>query len=260
MSIQTNIIAKLKKLLLLHNEIDSAAEIDASARIQGSKIGQFVKIGPGGIVENSRISGRTVIGGNSTLTDTRIAGDLHCEDSCKFYHCHIQGKVNIGRYTSCWGPNLDIISDRDFTVSIGSFCSIARNVSIQSFNHNHKKASTYFIGQNFFKETWPNERISKGNITIGNDVWIGAHSVVLEGVTIGDGAVIAANCVVNGDVPPYAIVGGVPGKIIGYRFEQPVIEKLLTIQWWNWNDEKIRKNKRFFQELLTVESFDNIEN
>jgi virginiamycin A acetyltransferase len=260
MRLQYKIIAKLKKLLLRHNEIDPAAEIHASVLIQGSKIGQYVKIGPGGIVENSKVSGRTVIGQNSALTDARIAGDVHCEDACKFYHCYIQGEVKIGRYTSCWGPNLDIVSERDFTVSIGSFCSIARNVTIQSFNHNHRKASTYFMGQNFFKEIWQNERVSKGKISIGNDVWIGAHSVVLGGVTIGDGAVIAANSVVNIDVPPYAIFGGIPGKVIGYRFEQPIIEKLQDIRWWDWNDGKIRNNKQFFEQVLTIESFNNIEN
>lgn len=260
MGIQGKIIGKLKKLLFAYNEIAPSAEIGSSVQVTGSVVRQFVKIGPGTVVEQSRISGKTSIGPNSAVVNARIAGDVQSGEACKFQNCHIQGEVKIGRYTSCWGPNLDIIADRGFPISIGSFCSIARNTTIQSFNHNHRKASTYFMGQNFFKETWPNERVGKGKITIGSDVWIGAHAVILEGVTIGDGAVVAANCVVNNDVPPYAIVGGVPGKIIGYRFEPELIDELLKIRWWEWSDQKIRNNKPFFENLLTADSFHNIVN
>ena len=260
MRIQNKIIAKLKNLLSRHNEIDAAAEIHPSAQIKGSKIGQQAKIGSGVLVEDSTIFRKAVIGGKTTLTNTFISGEITCGENCRLYHCHLQGKVSIGRYTSLWGPNLDVTATEEFTVSIGSFCSIARNVSIQPFNHNYKKASTYFIGQNFFKEKWANERVSKGNVTIMNDVWIGAHSVILEGVTIGNGAIIAANCVVRTDVPPYAIVGGVPGKVVGYRFEQDIIDKLQNLSWWEWDDDKIQNNKPFFEQPITVESFDNIVN
>ncbi|MNI40841.1 Chloramphenicol acetyltransferase [compost metagenome] len=77
-------------------------------------------------------------------------------------------------------------------------------------------------------------------IVIGNDVWIGANAVILPGVTLGDGAVIGAGAVVTKDVPPYAIVGGVPAKVIRYRFTPEEIEVLLRIKWWEWEIEEIK--------------------
>lgn len=78
-------------------------------------------------------------------------------------------------------------------------------------------------------------------ITIGNDVWIGRHCTIMNGVTIGDGAIVATGAIVTKDVPPYAIVGGMPAKVIKYRFPQEMIDRLLEIQWWNLPDEEISK-------------------
>lgn len=83
-------------------------------------------------------------------------------------------------------------------------------------------------------------------VTIGNDVWIGANVVILPGVRIGDGAVLAAGAVVTKDVPAYAIVGGVPAKVIRYRFSEEMIHALLQIRWWDWSQEKIEANIEFF--------------
>lgn len=83
---------------------------------------------------------------------------------------------------------------------------------------------------------------NKGDIIIGNDVWIGYEAVVLAGVTIGDGAVIGTRAVVTKDVPPYTIVGGVPAKPIRKRFTQETIDFLLKIKWWNWSEERIRQH------------------
>lgn len=87
-------------------------------------------------------------------------------------------------------------------------------------------------------DAWDN----KGDIVIGSDVWIGFEAVILGGVTVGDGAVIGARAVVTKDVPPYTIVGGVPAKPIRKRFSDEVISRLLKLQWWNWPEERIRKN------------------
>ena len=77
--------------------------------------------------------------------------------------------------------------------------------------------------------------------TIGNDVFIGANVTIIDGVTIGDGAIIGAGAVVVKDIPPYAVAGGIPAKVIKYRFDQDIIEKLLKLQWWNWSDEELQK-------------------
>ena len=82
---------------------------------------------------------------------------------------------------------------------------------------------------------------SKGDIVLGNDVWVGFEAVILAGVTIGDGAIIGARAVVTRDVPPYAIVGGVPARLIRRRFDEATIESLLALQWWDWEPERIRR-------------------
>lgn len=82
---------------------------------------------------------------------------------------------------------------------------------------------------------------NRGDIVVGNDVWIGYEAVVMAGVTIGDGAIVASRAVVTCDVPPYAIVGGVPAKVIKYRFDPATVESLLAIKWWEWPAETIRR-------------------
>lgn len=131
---------------------------------------------------------------------------------------------------------------------IGKFCSIACGVKFifNCANHTLKSLSTYTFPL-FFEEwdlpksevasTWDN----KGDIVIGNDVWIGYDAVIMAGVTIGDGAIIGTRAVVTKDVEPYSIVGGVPAKEIRKRFAPEVIKRLLELQWWNWSEEKIRR-------------------
>ena len=132
---------------------------------------------------------------------------------------------------------------------IGKFCSIACGAKFifNSANHNLSSVSTYPFPI-FFEEwglnikdvtaAWDN----KGNIIIGNDVWIGYEAVIMAGVTIGDGAIIGTGAVVTKDVPPYTIVGGVPAKPIRKRFDNETLEELLKIRWWDWSEEKIARN------------------
>lgn len=94
------------------------------------------------------------------------------------------------------------------------------------------------LDRNDVADSWDN----KGDIIIGNDVWIGYEAVILSGVTIGDGAIIGARAVVTRDVPPYTIVGGVPAKAIKKRFSEDTISSLLSLQWWDWSQEKIAEN------------------
>ena len=129
-------------------------------------------------------------------------------------------------------------------VKIGKFCGFGEDVRIITGNHNTNipAISMSFISK-FFKESIHGEG---GPVKIGNDVWVGDRSFILPRVTIGDGAIIGANAVVSKDVPPYAIVAGVPAKVKKYRFRENTIKRLLELKWWDWSKEKISKNKEFF--------------
>lgn len=241
------LIRKLKSLLSSLNSIHESAQLDSTTTVLGSKIGCNSKIGSNTKISNSIIQGKLIsIGSSNYIKDSFINQEFSSEENCKIFGSHLDGNIKIGRFSSLWGPNLDIITGKQ-NVIIGNFCSIARNVSFQTFNHNHKKLTTYFIGQNFFNENWENERVSKGDIIIENDVWIGSHCVVLGGITIGNGAVVAANSVVAENVPAYSIVAGSPAKVISYRFDETSIQELLELQWWNWPISKILENKHLFE-------------
>lgn len=131
---------------------------------------------------------------------------------------------------------------------IGKFCSIACGTKFlfNCANHTLKSLSTYTFP--LFYEEWELEKSNittawdnKGDIVIGNDVWIGYEAVIMAGVHIGDGAIIAARAVVTKDVPPYTIVGGTPAKEIRKRFDAEVIEQLLIQKWWDWSTDKIHQ-------------------
>lgn len=134
--------------------------------------------------------------------------------------------------------------DRDNLI-IGKFCSIASGAVFNiggSQRHRKEWVSTYpfhymFPDDNTIKDPY----YRKGDTVIGNDVWIGTEAMIMPGVKIGDGAIVAARAVVTKDVPPYTIVGGVPAKIIMKRFKDEDIKELLSIAWWNFGVEDIRK-------------------
>jgi acetyltransferase-like isoleucine patch superfamily enzyme len=154
--------------------------------------------------------------------------------------------ITVGKYT--YGhDNIRAVWRGKNKINIGKYCSIAANCTIflggdhrtdwittYPFGHIHRKVFTNFNG-----EGHPS---TKGDVNIGNDVWIGSSVTIMSGVTIGDGAVVAANSHIVKDVPPYAIVGGNPGRVLKYRFDEHQIEQLLQIQWWNWTDVKINEN------------------
>ena len=137
---------------------------------------------------------------------------------------------------------------------IGKFCSIACGAKFifTSANHSLKSLSTYpfpiffeewDLDVNNITDAWDN----KGDIIIGNDVWIGYEAVILSGVTIGDGAIIGTRAVVTKDIPPYTIVGGVPAKPIRRRFDDATIARLLELKWWDWSEERIKANLESIQ-------------
>lgn len=153
------------------------------------------------------------------------------------------GNISIGDYSYISGPRSFVRN-----CSIGKYCSIARNVIIGVDDHNiHFLTTSPIITDKHygFIQTSVSEP-QKKLVQIGNDVWIGINAIIMRGVTIGDGAVIAAGSVVTKDVEPYSVCGGVPAKHIKYRFSKEIIDKLLIIKWWNWDVEKIKSNINFF--------------
>ena len=154
----------------------------------------------------------------------------------KYTH-HKIGEFTFGKPMIYFDP-----SDPSQEVTIGKFCSIARNVTIYAgAEHHYDGVSQYSF--NKFNIFYEKKLIrSKGKVSIGNDVWIGDSAFILSGVTIGDGAVIGANSVVAKDIEPYSIVVGNPAKHIKFRFTQEQIQKLLAIQWWNWDISKVEES------------------
>ena len=135
-------------------------------------------------------------------------------------------------------------------LTIGKFCSIACGARflMNSANHAMGSLSTY-VFPIFYEEWGHGMKVTeawdnRGGIAVGNDVWIGYEAVILSGVTIGDGAIVAARSVVTKDVPPYTVVGGVPARPIRRRFDQDTVDALLELKWWDWPPEKLSGSLR----------------
>jgi acetyltransferase-like isoleucine patch superfamily enzyme len=156
------------------------------------------------------------------------------------------GRISVGRYTygepkiRWWGEAANL--------TIGKFCSIAEGVEIfLGGNHRTDWISTFPFS---VMREWPDARGIKGHpgtngdVAIGNDVWLGAGSVILSGVTIGNGAVVGCRSVVTRSVPDYAIVAGNPAKVVRMRFSPETIRRLVESRWWDWNPARIRRHMR----------------
>lgn len=178
---------------------------------------------------------------------------------CYIRNCEISNIVRIKRF--CKLINVKVgeysyIANNSHLIncSVGKFCSIGPFVKIGLGKHPVDRFSTSpifystknplrinLVSQNTFKEF--------EEVSIGNDVWIGANAIIMDGVKIGDGAIVAAGAVVTKDVPDYAIVGGVPAKIIKYRFEESIIQKLKTVKWWEMDLNRLNNYEREFENI-----------
>lgn len=177
--------------------------------------------------------------------------------------CHIKGNTvfhgSLGRYS--------YISQNCYLLAkIGRFTSIAENVRSISGRHpyqypyvstspcffslNYKDQSGYtFAKENTYEEiVYADEKLGV-DVVIGNDCWIGEGASLIGGVKVGDGAVVLAKAVVTKDVPPYAIVGGVPARILRYRYDEETIAFLLKVKWWNKDDEWLQENWKAFSDM-----------
>jgi acetyltransferase-like isoleucine patch superfamily enzyme len=146
------------------------------------------------------------------------------------------GEWTVGHY------GLQVLSAEGGTLRIGKFCSFARGVTIiLGGEHRTDWVSTYpFPAFVRGAETYRGYSLSKGDVIIGNDVWVGINSIIMSGVTLADGMVVGAGSVVRRSFPPYSIVAGNPACLAGYRFPKEMIDELIRLQWWNWPIEKIR--------------------
>lgn len=235
MKLIKSLYRKLKKTLfretkkkdnrnLIESKVQYLELIDENAQVQFSELRGKVKVGPRSLINKVLFDGNIIIGSNTTVN----------------------------------GPNTELYA-LDYPIKIGNFCSIARGTNIQEYNHDVNCITTYFIKYRIFNDKFGADAVSKGAIEIGNDVWIGTGSTILTGVNIGNGAVIAANSVVTSNVPPYAIVGGTPAKVLKYRFSDEIIKELLLLEWWNWDIEKIKTNKDLFYGDLTMDKLQNLK-
>jgi virginiamycin A acetyltransferase len=179
----------------------------------------------GKLVENSILDKNTIINSPCSLKNVKIEYGSYISQNSRITN------TQIGKFCSI-GPN--------FLCGWGMHPLSGISTSPLFYSTNNQFGFSY-TSKNIFKET--------SEIKIGNDVFIGSNVTILDGVCISDGAVIAAGSVVTTDVPPYAIVGGVPAKIIKYRFTQDVILNLLKIKWWNFDTEKIKSISDNFYDI-----------
>lgn len=164
----------------------------------------------------------------------------------------------LGNYTYSGGQvNVSRFCKDDSKISIGHCCSIAGDVNfLLGGGHNYKTISSFPFKAILAGE---GEALSKGDIVVDDDVWIGYRATILSGVHIGQGAVVAAGAVVTKDVPPYAIVGGVPAKVIKYRFSSEVIEQLMQLDYGQLTDELIHEHEAELYTPIDQKSPEEIE-
>ncbi len=164
----------------------------------------------------------------------------------KFINSSLGSYSYVGNDT--WVTNADI----------GNFCSISNEVNIGLASHTLSFLSTSPIFTEVYNGTghsWTDKNVEEADVCprtfIGNDVWIGSRAMIKSGLTIGDGAIIGAGAIVTKDVPPYAIVVGVPARVIRYRFDEKTIGQLLEMKWWKMTDEELKHKINLFQQPVT---------
>lgn len=190
----------------------------------------------------NKISFRKInIDSSCIIQNSSMEPPIHLLENVKIFNCRIGKYTYVNRNTNIQNA------------TIGNYCSISFDVLIGLGNHPTDLFSTstlFYAKRNTFKIDLINKKANYEEykwITIGNDVWIGARAIILDGVKIGDGAIIAAGAVVVKDVPPYAIVAGVPSKIIKYRFNDQIIKELLDSKWWNEDPTYVLKMMENFK-------------
>lgn len=202
--------------------LGSNISIERDCYILDSTIGDNVSIQSGSRLFRVSLEGNNILYPNCMLGDAQVGMYSYVNEGA------IAARIRLGRFCSV-GPFF-ICGLGEHPVNYVSTSPV--------FYSTLKQCGVSFADKDYFEE--------RKAIEIGHDVWLGSRVFVRDGVRIGTGAVIAAGSVVVKDVPEYAIVGGVPAKLIRYRFTREVIEELLEMEWWNWSERKLREAQRFF--------------
>lgn len=225
--------------------------IAESAQIINCQYPDSVKVFKDSRLKESVLHGKNIIGDHTRVDYSQLKEYVRIDRLNHLYY------VNIGRH-SYTGQDTVIMHSE-----IGAFCSIAWDVSIGPANHDYHKITNHSFLYNAYDKIRPEESIAYDRFNnvckVGNDVWIGSGATILRNVKIGDGAIVGGGAVVTKDVPPYAIVAGIPAKIIRFRFDQKLIKELLELRWWNFSDELIKELYPFFAEDLEMNMIKKIK-
>ena len=180
----------------------------------------------------------------------RCEGNVWLEGPCQISTaCSCAYEIKVGAFSYFTGDGIRRSPLQVLLVEVGRYCSIAEGVHIAPGQHPIDWVSTSYSSVDWTDKYTLEDQVNQKKfllhrkVTIGNDVWVGCNATIMDGVTIGDGAIVAAHALVTKDVPPYAIVGGVPAKVIRYRFPQPMIDRLLATQWWRWAPQDLKPLK-----------------
>jgi len=189
------------------------------------------------------------IGRNVRLTNCKLSYHSRVAEYATLQHTKIGEYSSVGRYAKI------------VHTEIGKFCAISWDVTINAISHPYSNLSISAFPYVPYVGDFVTKRIqTHSEVIIRNDVWIGANTVIMPGIIIGNGAIIGAGAVVTKDVPDYAIVVGVPAKVIKYRFSEEIIKQLLKLEWWNWDREVIKENIHLFQSEITEETIIKLKN
>lgn len=236
---------------LKNSTIHDTASLKQNVFIENSDIEKEVILYENSRVNNSFVGEKSIVGDFSRLTSSKLEKFNRVDRNSLIYHSE------IGAFSYFGTRNVIMHSE------IGKFCSVSWNVTIGPANHDYNRITSHdflyndYYGINEGIEIY--DRFNKKTI-IGNDVWIGTNAIVLNGVRIGNGAVIGANTVVTKDVPPYAIFVGNPGKVIKFRFEKEIINQLESIKWWDWPLNKIKENFNLISRNPTEDILKKLQN
>lgn len=233
------------------NKILGDVFIHETADVLDCKLYDNAKIFKSAFVKGCELQQNTIIGDYTRTENSIFHRNVRIQRNAMIYHTEMHDYSYTGKNCTIWHA------------TIGKFCSLSWNLSIGGANHDYSRTTThsflYAPEFGFIDEPNANYNRFESQCIIGNDVWIAANACICRGVTIGDGAVIGAGAVVTKDVPPYAIVAGVPARVIKYRFDEKSIEKLLNIKWWDFPENVIKNNINLFNSKINDFVLDELQ-